>query len=241
MNKIIFTLIVSLLMSLATNAQKIIERDTVEHFSECFTQGLEIKDNIVWESCGGYGKSKIFQWDLKSKKVLKQMPLEAKYFAEGLTQLNDSLFLITWKAGIALELDPKTLQVKRNHRYKGQGWGLTNNNKQLIMSNGSNKIQFIDPINFKVTKTIEVSINGTPIPNLNELEYINGKIWANVYQSNYIVIIDPETGTIENNYHLPNLLKNNIKKPGVLNGIAYDEVLDKIWVTGKNWPLLFNL
>jgi glutamine cyclotransferase len=234
-------LIICFLLSPAAVAQNLIDRPSISHDSNCFTQGLEIQNNIAWESCGGYGKSKIMQWDLNTHKVIQQLPIEPKLFAEGLTHLNGSLFLLTWKAGVALELDPTNLQVKRNHKYKGEGWGLTNDGKHLIMSNGSNTIQFINPLNFKVEKSIKVSIKGTPIANLNELEYINGKIWANIYQTDYIVIIDPKSGTIENNYHLPNLLKDNITKPGVLNGIAFDKVMNKIWVTGKNWPLLFEL
>ncbi len=215
------------------------ENKSVPHFEPVFTQGLIIEDNIVWESSGLYGKSLLTQWDLTTGKILQQKKIDKKYFAEGLTELNDKLYMLTWRAGIAFEFDKNSLTIIKKHHYTGEGWGLTTDGQQLIMSNGSEVIQFINPDTFKVQRSIQVHSGQSVIRNINELEWINGKIWANVYQTDYIIVIDPETGLIEENFHLPNLLAG--KKPGVLNGIAYDPKQHKIWVTGKNWPSLFEL
>ncbi|MBL4772869.1 MAG: glutaminyl-peptide cyclotransferase [Alcanivoracaceae bacterium] len=224
-----------------TSAQPLIEFKSKPHFANVFTQGLIINDNIVWESSGLYGRSLLTKWDLNTGKILKQKKIEAKYFAEGLTELSGHLFMLTWKKGIAFEIDKETLQTIKTHHYQGEGWGLTTNGRQLIMSNGTDSLQFINPQSFKVERVVRVHLDKTFIYNLNELEWINGMVWANVYQTDYIVVIDPATGLVTNKYHLPHLLKGWGKKPGVLNGIAYDKVQNKIWVTGKNWPLLFEL
>ena len=223
------------------SAQSLSEIKSTPHFSECFTQGLIIKDNKVWESCGGYGKSQIIHWNLNTKKVIRQISIDDKYFAEGLTELNGRLFMLTWKAGMAFEYDIDSFKIIKKHRYKGQGWGLTTNGTQLIMSNGTDTLQFINPETFKVETTIRIHLADTSIFGLNELEWIDGKIWANIYQTDYIVVIEPTTGLIVEKYSLPNLLESDKKKPGVLNGIAYDKAQQKTWVTGKNWPLLFEL
>lgn len=222
-------------------AQSVLEYNSRKHSTACFTQGLIIKNNTVWESCGGYGKSQLKQWNLETGKLIKRTRFDKKYFAEGLTELNGKLYMLTWQEGVAFEIDPNTLKTIKQHKYAGQGWGLTNNGQQLIMSNGSDALQFINPITFKIESKIHVKINGVSINNLNELEYIDGKIWANVFQTDYIIVIDPKTGSVNKNYYLPNLLNGNKPKPGVLNGIAYDLEHNKIWVTGKNWPLLFEL
>ena len=227
-----------LCFSFIANAQSLPDVKSKPHFAKVFTQGLIIKDNIVWESSGLYGKSLLTKWDLNTGKILKQKKIEKRYFAEGLTELNGSLFLLTWKAGVAFEINQDTLETIKKHHYTGEGWGLTSNGKQLIMSNGSDSLQFINPQTFKLEKTIHVHVENAAIRNLNELEWIDGMIWANIYQTDYIVVIDPETGLVVKNYYLPHLLKG--RKPGVLNGIAYDKVQKKIWVTGKNWPLLFE-
>lgn len=211
-----------------------------KHSTGCFTQGLIIKDNIAWESCGLYGKSQLKKWNLQTGKVINRTRFDNKYFAEGLTLFNNHLFMLTWKSGIAFEIDPITLKTIKKHSYEGQGWGLTTDGKQLIMSNGSNVLQFINPQTFKVEKSIKVNFDKSPVNHLNELEFIDGEVWANVYQTDVIVIINPETGNVIKKHHLPNLLSNNIRKPGVLNGIAHDVIHNKTWVTGKNWPFIFS-
>jgi glutamine cyclotransferase len=230
-----------ILVLLATGcfAQLNSELDARLHFSPVFTQGLIIHDNTVWESSGLYGKSMLTKWNLKTGRILKQRKFDDNYFAEGLTELNGRLFMITWKENTAFEIDKDSLQILKTYKYHGEGWGLTSDGKQLIMSNGTAEIQFINAQNFKTTRTIKAHIGDVNIPQLNELEWIEGEIWANVYQTDYIVVIDPISGEITNKYYLPNLLKG--RKPGVLNGIAFDKATKKTWVTGKNWPMLFQL
>jgi len=237
--KLIF--IFSLAIAFAVDAQPLKERMSLPHFSKCYTQGLIIIDKQVWESCGQFGESHLIHWELDTQNIIKQVKFDDKYFAEGLTKLDGKLFMLTWRAGVAFEINPQTLETIKFHKYAGEGWGLTTDGKQLIMSNGSDILQFIDPETFTVKHSVKVTIDGKPVHRLNELEWIDDKIYANVFQTDYIVIIDPKTGIITNKHHLPNLLKNVFRKPGVLNGIAYDKSTKKTWVTGKNWPLMFEL
>ena len=230
-----------LLSILNVHAQTLVTHESKKHSKACFTQGLVIHDNIVWESCGGFGVSQLKKWNLHTGKVIARNRIDRKYFAEGLTELNGEIYVLTWQSQKAFKVDKDTLEITKEFNYKGEGWGLTQDGKHLIMSNGSNVLQFINPQTFEVLKSIEVRLNGSAIHYLNELEWIDGKIWANVYQTDYIVEIDPITGNVVNKHHLPNLLKDYITKPGVLNGIAYDKATKKTWITGKNWPLLFEL
>jgi glutamine cyclotransferase len=238
--KLIF---ISLLLTsvFSVYAQPLKNRESIPHFTKCYTQGLIIEDGTVWESCGKFGESHLIHWNLATQKIIKQVKFDDKYFAEGLTKLNGKLYMLTWRAGVAFEIDPDSLDTLKTFQYEGQGWGLTQNGKLLVLSNGSDILQFINPQTFKVEHKINVTINDKPVHQLNELEWIDGKIYANVFQTDYIVVIDPKTGVITDKHHLPNLLKNSFRKPGVLNGIAYDEVTKKTWITGKNWPLMFNL
>ncbi len=224
-----------------TVAEPLKERASVPHFSKCYTQGLIIQNGLVWESCGQFGESQLIHWELSTQKIIKQVKFDDKYFAEGLTEINGRLFVLTWRAGVAFEIDKQSLKTVETHQYQGEGWGLTTDGKLLIMSNGKDVLQFIDPDDFTVKHSINVTINGKPVHQLNELEWIEGKIYANVYGIDYIVVIDPETGVVTDKHHLPNLLKNVFRKPGILNGIAYDKSTKKIWITGKNWPKMFEL
>ncbi len=238
------TICLSFLLLLSTfvaHAQLLNSEKVKKHFDNVFTQGLIIQDNIVWESSGLYGESLLTKWDLNTGKIIKQRKFDEKYFAEGLTEHNGTLYMITWREKTAFEFDKKTLETLRTFDYQGEGWGLTSDGQYIIMSNGTDLIQFKSAEDFKTKKTIKVHINGKPLMYLNELEYIDGYIWANVWQTDYIVVIDPNTGAVVKNYHLPNLLKNYMRKPGVLNGIAFDKETKHIWVTGKKWPSLFLL
>jgi len=242
MQKSKLLIVIILLFSfIETHAQSLLTPNSKKHSTACFTQGLIIQDNIVWESCGGFGVSQIKKWNLLTGKIIKRKRMDRKYFSEGLTEFNGDLYVLTWQSQIAFKLDKDTLEITKEFKYKGEGWGLTHDDKHLIMSNGTNVIQFLNPETFEVVKTIEAKLKGSAIHYLNELEWIEGKIWANVYQTDYIVEIDPTTGNVVNKHHLPNLLKDHIKKPGVLNGIAHDKATNKTWVTGKKWPLIFEL
>jgi len=230
-----------LLGSITAHGQLLDSEKIKKHYANAFTQGLIIQDNIVWESSGLYGKSSLTKWDLNTGKVIKQKKLADEYFAEGLTEHNGKLYLVTWQEKTAFKIDKETLKTIQTFSYQGEGWGLTSNGEHIIMSNGTDLIQFINADDFKTVKTIKVHIKGKPLMHLNELEFIKGYIWANVWRTDYIVVIDPDTGAVVKSHHLPNLLKNYMRKPGVLNGIAFDKVTNKIWVTGKKWPSLFLL
>ncbi len=235
-----FFLIWLLLSCSVLKAQPLKPVNSIPHDPITFTQGFIVKDHIAWESSGLYNRSFIRQWDLRTGRVLQQKSLDRHLFAEGLTELNGALFLITWRAGKAFKIDPNNLSESTEYSYEGEGWGLTTDGQQLIMSNGSHQLQFINPNDFSVKKTINVNFNGNKVRWLNELEWINGLIWANVFQTDYIVVIDPKDGTVLQRHLLTNLLGPIKNKPGVLNGIAYDEVHKKIWITGKNWPKVFE-
>ena len=236
-----FVTSVLLVLSCLLQAQAIAPYPSVPHFSPVFTQGLIIDDNIVWESSGLYGESMLTKWDLLTGKIIKQKKLEDKYFAEGLTELNGHLFMITWREQTAFEFDKDSLELVNTFKFSGEGWGLTTDGKQLIMSNGSSTLQFVDPKTFKIIGKTRVHKGSSTISRLNELEYIDGLIWANVYQTDYIVVINPISGSVVKTFYLPDLLDDKTPKPGVLNGIAYDKKTKKTWVTGKLWPLLFEL
>ena len=213
------------------------------HDPNLFTQGFEINDGIVVESSGLYGKSLLRRYTLSTGKLINQVKLPGHLFAEGLTQLNGSLYLLTWKAGIAQVYDSKSLTKLKTINYSGQGWGLTNNGSQLIMSNGSHKLVFRDPNNFEIKRAIDVFENGKAIRNLNELEWVKGKIYANIWNSSDVVIISPTDGKVLQRINLQKLHKaaNAMGTNQVLNGIAYDKANQKLYVTGKNWPLIFEL
>jgi len=235
-------ILISLILEVLTlQAQPLKDRNSLPHFSKCYSQGFIIQDGEVWESCGLFGESQLIHWEMTTQKIINQVKFEDKYFAEGLTELDGKLYMLTWRSGIAFEIDKLTLKTLKTHPYEGEGWGLTTDGKLLIMSNGSDVLQFINPQSFTVEHSIKVTIDKKPVSRLNELEWIDGEIYANVYQTDYIVVIDPKTGIIKKKYHLPNLLKNVFRKPGVLNGIAHDKSTKKTWITGKNWPLMFEL
>lgn len=214
------------------------------HDTTAFTQGLEIYNNELYEGTGEYGESTLRKVDLKTGKVLKQISIDSTYFGEGITIFNNKLYELTWQNHIVLEYDLNfNLLKKINIPY--DGWGLTHDAQHLILSDGSSNIYFLQPETLKTLKTINVADNYGMLNNLNELEYINGFIYANVWQTDNIVKIDPATGNIVGKIELPDLLKKNGKEihnqDFVLNGIAYDSTTKKTYITGKSWPLLFEV
>lgn len=225
-------------LSFADNSLSVTVLEERPHDSSAFTQGLLINEGKVYESSGLYGKSFIRRYDNQSQKIEKQRKLPNKFFAEGLTLLNKQLFLLTWKAGMALVLDPKTLQPLKKFTYSGEGWGLTHSSNELIMSDGSDRLTFRDPSTFKKTNSILVHSKRKRYKHLNELEYAESAIWANVWQSNFILKISPRDGSVIGIADLSKLtVKNNqIKSESVLNGIAYDHEKKAFWITGKYWP-----
>jgi glutaminyl-peptide cyclotransferase len=203
-----------------------------------FTQGLEFYNNQLLESTGQYGESKVMYIDQKTGKAIKQTDVEATCFGEGITVLNNKMYEITWKEQKCFVYDVTTLTLEKTISYTGEGWGLCNDGKNLIMSDGSERIYFRNPITFQIVKTIEVYDQKGPRINLNELEYIDGKIYANVWQENYLLVIDPILGRVEKIIHCEDVIGQARGEGEVLNGIAYNPQTKKVYLTGKNWSKL---
>ncbi len=211
------------------------------HDANAFTQGLVIADGVLFEGTGQYGQSSLREVDLNSGRVLRQQLLPPRVFGEGVTVLNDRIYQLTWKSGICLVYDVKTLQPVDRFRYRGQGWGLTHDGKNLILSDGGDVLEFIDPKTFKTVRRLRVTDGRRRIDNLNELEYIDGEIWANVWHSDHIARIDPQTGAVQSWVNLTGLFPRRPHREAVLNGIAWDGKSQRLYVTGKNWGKLFEI
>ena len=216
---------------------------TRPHAPDAYTQGLQLVGGRLFESTGQYGESTLREIDPATGKVLRRRPLAKNVFGEGLTILNDQMWVLTWKENTAYVFEPDTFKPIRTHTYQGEGWGLTNDGKRLIMSDGSSTLKFIDPKDFSVTGTLEVTDGNQPLSNLNELEWIDGQIFANVYLTDRIARISPETGDVTGWLDLAGLRK---QLPGphraeAFNGIAYDPATGNLLVTGKYWPRMFEI
>lgn len=208
------------------------------HDMNAFTQGLAIHNGKIYESTGQEG-SWIAEVDVASGMQNKKVTLADQYFGEGITILNNKIYQLTWKSKVGFIYDLNNYKKLGEFQYKTEGWGLTHNNEHLIMSDGSNKLYFLDTANLEVVKTLPVTIGKNPVKNLNELEYINGNIFANQWETNYIYKIDPETGAVVGRLDLTSL-ENEIKRlhpnADFLNGIAYDPNSRALLITGKYWP-----
>jgi len=213
------------------------------HDSNAFTQGLILADGKLFESTGEVGRSSLRSVDLQTGRVLKKVDVPEPYFAEGIALLNGKIYQLTWQHQVGFIYDAQTFERTGQFNYAGEGWGFTTDGQSLILSDGSNRIRFIDPKDFHVTKTITVLDNKTPIDQLNELEYVHGSIYANVWHDNRIAIIDPQSGHVTAWIDLAGLIpESELPDPeAVLNGIAYDQANDKLYVTGKLWPRLFEI
>lgn len=219
--------------------------NTYPHDKNAYTQGLEIHDGFLYESTGQNGRSSLRKVDLKTGEVLQKTDLDQQYFGEGMTKFGDSIFMLTWRKGIGFIYDFNTFEEKGTFKYKNsiEGWGLTNNGEKLIKTDGTERIWFLNPETQTEESYIEAYTNKRKVEKLNELEYIDGKIYANVYQQNSILIVDAKTGKIEGVANL-NGLKDKVEQHAqldVLNGIAYDKATNKLYVTGKNWNKLFEI
>lgn len=217
---------------------------SLPHDTSRFTQGLEFYDSVLLEGTGQYGQSRLLQVDLKTGRVLQQINLEQKYFGEGITVLRDTIYQLTYKEGTVLLYDAKTFKKIKELPFKGEGWGLTNDGTNLIASNGSSTLYFYQPGSFNLVKEVNVNENGSPVPNINELEYADGYVFANQWQYNYIIKIDPASGSVVAKYDLDGLSRA-VNRPdpndNVLNGIAYNHHTKKFYITGKRWPQLFEI
>jgi glutamine cyclotransferase len=216
---------------------------TIRHDPSAFTQGLAFADGRLYESTGRYGQSTIRRLDPESGRILQRHDLPAKYFAEGLAILGDQIFQLTWKAGTGFIYRLDALTPSSSFRYAGEGWGLTTDGRYLIMSDGSSRLQFLNPDTFEIQRRLEVFDGGRPVVYLNELEYIEGEIWANVWQTDYIARIDPRSGKVIAWIDLAPLKAyfSPLRRLDVANGIAYDPATKRLVVTGKLWPLLFQI
>ena len=212
------------------------------HDVRSYTQGLFIEDGQMYESTGQYGSSTFRKVDMATGSPLRRLDFSDRYFVEGSVALGDSLYILTWTSRVAFIYDFNTLEYIATRSYPHQGWGITTDGKQLIASDGSSRLYFMDK-DLNTVRTVNVRLHGKPLNYLNELEYIDGKVWANVYTTNMIVLIDPDTGMVDGVVDCTGLLPQKLKTPDtdVLNGIAYDRDTGKIYLTGKNWPLLFEV
>ncbi len=212
------------------------------HDPGAFTQGLAIDEGQLYEGTGLYGESTIRRVDLATGRVEKQRALNARYFGEGIAILDGLLYQLTWKNGVGIVYDLGSFEVQRTFQYDGEGWGLTHDGKNLILSDGSATLRFIDPKTFEVVKELEARDNGAPVTRLNELEYIAGEIWSNVWYDDRIARISPSTGAVIGWIDLATLYpRDGRDSDAVLNGIAYDSAAKRLFVTGKNWPQLYEI
>lgn len=244
--KHIISICVCVLCSILSCSAKV-ERYKIEvvnaypHDTRSYTQGLFWHDGSLYESTGLNGKSTFRKVDLQSGKALTKLPFNKKYFVEGSVILGDKLYILTWTNKVIFIYDTDTLEYRSTYSYPREGWGLTTDGKSLISSDGSSRIYFLTP-ELKFERSINVTLNGRAVRYLNELEWIDGRIWANVYTSDTIVIINPDTGVVEATVDCEGLLPERLRTPDtdVLNGIAVDSE-GRIFLTGKNWPELYEV
>ena len=223
--------------------------NTYPHDPKAYTQGLEYHDGFLYETTGRKGQSWLRKIDIETGEVLQQTDLNEKYFGEGMTIFDDTIYWLTWHANKGFTYNLNSFEKTGEFDYKNsfEGWGLTHNDTELIKSDGTNKLWFLDPATKKEIRNIQAYTNKYAVDNLNELEYINGKIYANKWQQNSIVIINPKNGVIEGIANLNGLrdivAKNQKldKNDDVLNGIAYDTKNNRLFVTGKHWNKLFEI
>lgn len=235
--------------------------NTYKHDPKAFTQGLVFHNGFLYESTGEEGKSSLRKVELESGKVLQKYDVDDQFFAEGMTIFGDKIYQLTWRSGKAFLYDLNDFKLQKEFNYQGEGWGLTHDGKNLIMSDGTHIIKFIDPETFNIIRKVAVlQENDKPLFLLNELEYVKGEIWANIWHSeekqtstyqgtlpnigkpNYIARINPENGKVVGWIDLANISPDDYDGgENTLNGIAYDAANDKIFVTGKNWKNLFEI
>jgi len=218
---------------------------TFPHDTSSFTQGLVFaSDGQMYESTGLQGESTLRRVDIATGQTLQRIDVPAQYFAEGLALVGDELLQLTWQNKIGFVYDRHTFKQKRTFSYQTEGWGIAyDGSSSLVMSDGSDTLTFLDPKSFGVVKTLRVMDAGRPVGNLNELEWIEGEIWANVWTTDRIARISPNTGEVNAWIDLSNLFPESQRRPpaDVMNGIAYDKATRRIYITGKKWPRLYQI
>ena len=217
--------------------------DVFPHNISSYTHGFFYHDGSFYESTGQYGRSMIAKVDVSTGRVLQSHALERRYFGEGACILNGLIYQLTWTVRTCFIYDASTFTLLGTRRYNREGWGLTTDGKDLIMSDGTSTLFYLDPDTLTDKKSVHVTQDGKAVSNLNELEYIEGEIWANIYLSDQVVRIDPVTGKVTGVIDLKGILPVSLRKPttDVLNGIAYDPKTKSIWITGKYWPRVYKI
>ncbi|MCW4004087.1 MAG: glutaminyl-peptide cyclotransferase [Candidatus Bathyarchaeota archaeon] len=214
--------------------------ETFPHDSSAFTQGLVIDNGVFYESTGGYGASVLRRVDLVTGAVLAQVELSADFFGEGLAMVDGLLVQLTWENNIGFVYDKETLTLLGNFTYLTEGWGLTYDGNKLIMSDGTSKLYFLDPVTYQKTSEVTVYDGEVLLERINELEYVNGDVYANIWYEQRIAIINPQTGQVKGYIDLTGIYQTD-NPENTLNGIAYDPKTDRLFVTGKNWPNLYQI
>jgi glutamine cyclotransferase len=215
------------------------------HDTSYFTEGLQYYNNELYESTGNYGKSKLLKIDPSNGKAVKELKLNKEYFGEGLTVLRDTIYQMTWQEKTGFKYDAKTFKQIGTFSYENDGWGMTTDGTHLIMGDGSSNLYYRRPSDFRTLKVVGVTDNNGPVANINELEFVDGFIYANIWNTNYIIKIDPSNGHVIGRIDLTGILEQGAKespdpnKGNVLNGIAYNVEKKNFYVTGKNWPVMF--
>lgn len=220
-------------------------KNTYPHDPQAFTQGLFFRDGQLFETTGIIGRSTLRRLDLKTGKVLQQAALPRDVFGEGSTAVGENILGLTWQSKTGYVFDARTFALKGKFPYEGEGWGLASDTKYVYMSDGSASIRVLDPSTLKEVRRVQVTAEGKPIDSLNELEIVNGELYANVWGTDIIARIDPASGKVTGWIDLTNLLprekRGTSSVDAVLNGIAYDGKARKLYVTGKFWPKLFEI
>jgi len=217
---------------------------TYAHDPSAFTEGLFYLNGYLYESTGLEQHSTIRKVQIATGAVLQKLDIPAQYFGEGIVNWQGHLISLTWKSHIGFVFDLATFKLQREFHYSGEGWALTRDEKRIIMSDGTSELRFLDPQTLQETGRLQVTFEGKPLSNVNELEWVKGEIYANVWQTNWLVRINPHDGQVVGVVNLAGLLKDSDIVQGqtdVLNGIAYDSKNDRLFVTGKNWPKLFEI
>lgn len=228
--------------SIKTYGYKII--NSYPHDPNAFTQGLEYDDGLLYEGTGGYGQSSLRRVDIQTGRVVDIVHLEDEFFAEGIAIWKDRIIQLTWRSFQGFVWDKENLTRTGSFSYRREGWGITSDASRLIMSDGSDALYFLDPNDYSLQGSIRVTADGEPVKGLNELEYINDMIYANLWPSTWIAIISPDTGEVTGRIDLSGIMDEGgipKRRVDVLNGIAYDPSEDRLFVTGKLWPSLFEI
>lgn len=214
--------------------------ETYPHDTGAFTEGLVFDNDVLYESTGEWGSSSLRRVNLESGDVLQKVELADDFYGEGLALVDDSLIQLTWRNGVGFVYDESSFVLVGNFSYPAEGWGLAYDGNRLIMSDGSSNLYFLDPYSFERTSQISVHDGDSSVANLNELEYINGDVYANIWLQQKIAIINPVTGQVKGWIDLSGIYQSSDPN-AVLNGIAYDSQNDRLFVTGKNWPNLYQI